>query len=485
MSHADLERALYLAQAIAVETQCPFYRYFPDRGPLARKHYPKHIEFFRAGRTHMQRLMMAANRVGKTDAGAYEVTCHATGLYPDWWEGRRFDHPVEVWACGTTSETLRDIVQAKLFGKVDPNTGVKTDPGMVPAHLIVGSTRRPHGLTGSLETVWVRHVSGGTSVIGLKMYEQGRKSFEGTAKHVVWDDEEPPEDVYTEQLYRTATTKGITLVTFTPLQGMSNVVTGFMKPANAEARAVKKVVIAGWDDVPHLDPETKRALLATTPPFQREARTKGLPQLGSGAIYQIPISDLLVDPFPIPPHWKRAWGADTGGGAKPTAATWGAKDPASNILYVYADYRRESPEPAVHIAAIKAKGAWIPGVADAAALLTTADDAEQIIRLWQRSGLDVTLPDKAVESGIQAVWEMLTAGLIKVFRSCSAFIEEYEQYHRDEKGRVVKKNDHVMDAWRYLVYSGMKRAKVQPPPKNSTPSGRRPSSPGSPHAWLG
>jgi phage terminase large subunit-like protein len=106
------------------------------------------------------------------------------------------------------------------------------------------------------------------SVLGIKSYEQGRQSFEGTAKPVIWDDEEPPGDVYTEQLYRTVTTKGIVLVTFTPLQGMSDVVRGFLEPDSDEAREFKWVIQAGWKDVPHLDGEEKRALLASTPLHQ-------------------------------------------------------------------------------------------------------------------------------------------------------------------------------------------------------------------------
>jgi len=65
---------------------------------------------------------MAANRVGKTVVGAYEMTCHLTGVYPHWWEGRRFDHAVDTWACGDTSETTRDIVQKELMGPLGSPT---------------------------------------------------------------------------------------------------------------------------------------------------------------------------------------------------------------------------------------------------------------------------------------------------------------------------------------------------------------------------
>jgi phage terminase large subunit-like protein len=70
----------------------------------------------------------------------------------------------------------------------------------------------------------VRHVSGGTSTIGLKSFDQGRKKFQGTAKDCIWLDEEPPMDVYTECLTRTMTRNGIMICTFTPLEGLSDVV---------------------------------------------------------------------------------------------------------------------------------------------------------------------------------------------------------------------------------------------------------------------
>jgi phage terminase large subunit-like protein len=396
-----------------------------------------------------------------TEAGAYEVTCHITGRYPDWWQGKRFDKPGEWWACGTTSETLRDIVQSKLFGSWENvQQGRDLTGGMVPVDAIESFTRRPHGLPGSLETVRVRHVSGGVSIVGLKMYEQGRKSFEGTSKAGIWCDEEPDEDIYTEMLFRTMTTGGITLVTFTPLQGMSEVVSGFLTPANESAKKFKVVINAGWDDVPHLSEEAKEHLLATTPPFQRLARSKGIPQLGAGAIYQFAEDDLKVQPFPIPRHFPRWFALDAGGGAGPTAISWFARDPVTDVKFIYDVYKRESPELAVHMAALDARGKWIPGVGDAAALVTDGKDAEQIVVKYQQAGYDIILADKSVEAGIQDVWEEMTAARFKVFAHCTAFFDEFRLYHRDEKGRIVKKNDHVMDTTRYGIRSGVKRGKT-------------------------
>jgi hypothetical protein len=93
-------------------------RYYPDSGPLRRELYPKHLEVFRAGRDYSERLLIAANRIGKTEGvGAYETTLHLTGQYPDWWEGKRFSGPITAWVAGDTSKTVRDIVQVKILGQ--------------------------------------------------------------------------------------------------------------------------------------------------------------------------------------------------------------------------------------------------------------------------------------------------------------------------------------------------------------------------------
>src|SRR5215469_14072882 len=310
-----------------------FVTVFPDSGPLGREFYPKHLEFFAAGATYKERLFMAANRVGKTVAGAFEATCHLTGRYPHWWQGRRFENATDGWACGTNSQTTRDVVQGVLLGR-------STGQGMIPTEAIL-RTVAGRGITGSIETVWVKHVSGKTSKLGFKTYEQGRRAFEGEAKDFVWCDEEPPMDVYTELLYRLLTTKGIISTTFTSLLGMSEVVTSFLEPADGESKKSKYVVQAGWKDVPHLDEEEKRKLVVNTPPYQVKARTDGEPVLGSGAIYPIDEAEITVPAFPIPIDWPRAFGMDVGWNR--TAVVWGARDPGSGVIYLYSEHWQGEP----------------------------------------------------------------------------------------------------------------------------------------------
>jgi phage terminase large subunit-like protein len=211
--------------------QAPANKHFnPGDVIFARALYSKHLEFFRAGLTYRERCFMAANKISKTlGGGGYEVSCHLTGLYPLWWEGRRFDHPTRVWAAGETNETTRDIIQTTLLGEVTHRTqrrGV-SGTGVVPGALL-GEPTWKQGVPELVDTIKVRHVAGGWSELGMKAYNQGRGSFQGTAKHVIWLDEEPPMDVYGECLIRTATTNGIIMLTFTPLKGMSKVALQFL-----------------------------------------------------------------------------------------------------------------------------------------------------------------------------------------------------------------------------------------------------------------
>ena len=202
---------------------------YPDTGPLRRELYARHLQFFRLGAKAgiNERGFMAANRVGKTwGAGGYELTLHLTGDYPQWWEGRRFTHPVDAWAAGDTAETTRDIIQRCLLGPIDA-----FGTGLIPGASLVGEPTRRRAVADAVDTVAVRHASGGTSLLGFKSYDQGRRKFQGTAKHVIWEDEEPPADVHSECLLRLMTVDGLLMLTFTPLSGISEVVFRYIKEA--------------------------------------------------------------------------------------------------------------------------------------------------------------------------------------------------------------------------------------------------------------
>jgi phage terminase large subunit-like protein len=411
--------------------------YYPDNGPLRRELYPKHLEFFRLGAEKRERLFLAANRIGKTEgAGGYEATLHLTGNYPKWWQGRRFNRPVTIWAAGDTRQTVRDSIQKKLLGPPG-NHGT----GLIPRESLA-RVANASGIPDAVETVWVKHASGGISVLGFKSYDQGRASFQATEQDLVWLDEEPPMDVYTECLLRTMTNNGQVVLTFTPLLGMSAVVQSFLPGGVLPEKqdGAQAVVSATWDDVPHLTETAKAEMLARIPPFQREARSKGLPQLGAGLIYPVPESTFIIDPFEIPKHWPRAYGLDVGW--KKTAAIFGAYDRETDTAYIYSEHYQGESEPAVHAAAIKARG-LIPGAIDPASRGRTQTDGKRLIEEYRGLGLELTEAANAVEAGLLAVWNRLSTGRLKIMRNVQNLLAEMRLYRRDEKGKVVKENDHA------------------------------------------
>jgi hypothetical protein len=275
--------------------------------------------------------------------------------------------------------------------------------------------------------------------------------------------------VYDEGQVRLMTTRGISTLTFTPLQGLTALVLHLLGGADlasangepiANTEANRAIVMCGWDDVPHLDEQAKAELFAKLPPHQRDARTKGVPALGAGAIYPVPETDIAVDPFQIPPHWPRSYGMDVGWNR--TAAIWGAIDRDNDVVYLYNEHYRGQAEPSIHAEAIRARGKWIYGAIDPAARGRSQVDGEQLLQKYRDLGLNLQPAVNTVETGLYEVWQRLSTGRIKVFKSLSNWLSEYRIYRRDEKGRVVKENDHAMDASRYLVMTGLSLARVEP-----------------------
>jgi phage terminase large subunit-like protein len=200
--------------------------------------------FFAAGKEHRERLMLAANRVGKSlGVGGYETVLHLTGEYPDWWPGRRFPHPINAWAAGDTSNTVRDILQKEILLGSHGDFGT----GLIPKNKIDRVTWK-RNVPEAVQDIFVKHASGKNSQLTLKSYDQGRESFQGTAQHLVWLDEEMPLNIYTECLLRTMTTNGMILLTFTPLKGKTEVINMFL-PEGHEAIGEDGVVVVSSNSI--------------------------------------------------------------------------------------------------------------------------------------------------------------------------------------------------------------------------------------------
>lgn len=444
------------------------YRFYPDDdqpGFPARHRYQKHLEFFRAGRNAFARYAMCGNGLGKTEGmGGYELIWHARGVYPHWWEGKQFDRPIDVWVVGKTQKDVRDTLQTKLLGRPyeEINGG-----GMFPADWVdFKSIKRVSAPAGTIDTFRVRHVSGGYSYVTFKSYEQGLSAFYGAEKDIVWFDEPPPVAIYSQGVQRTRNREGaFVMVTATPIEGRTETVKMFLD----EPDPSRVIIRAGWDDVPHLTEEWKQNALANTPIYLRNAVKYGDPTRTGGAVYPIDEKQFVIEPFRIPDHFKWVYGMDCGWHY--TACVFYAYDPDRDIMYLVADYKDggidknsgERIDYTIHATRIKSRAKILsgmddmPGVADASAI--NQKDGEQMLKLYRSCGLNLHLPDKAVNAGIAAVTERICSGRHKVFNTNVQWLNEFRDYSVDDDGKPIKVNDHEMDASRYAVLSGVKLAK--------------------------
>lgn len=418
------------------------------------KPYKKQLEFH--GCTARERLFEAGNQLGKTYAGGAEVSYHLTGLYPDWWKGRRFNSPVKIWVAGESGESTRDNPQRILFGEIGD-----WGSGLIPKHLI-GKNSLARGVSDLIDNCAVKHVSGKDSRVFFKSYGKGREKWQGETIHGVWFDEEPPPDVYSEGMTRTNKYLGFVMVTFTPLKGMSDVVMRFYKTEDVN-RSITKMTIYDVVDEEHgiYTAEQAEDIINSYPEYEREARAFGNPMLGSGRLF--PISEEVIkvgEDYVVPARWPKIIGIDFGWGDHPTAAVKASWDKDSDRIVITDCYRRSERENfiEVHAAAIRAMGgnkipvAW-PHDGNSAGRFK---GGSTVMEMYRDAGLNMIQEHASFDTGgfalipsIKRLFERMKTGRLKVFNHLSDWFEEFRMYHM-KNGKVNDINDDLLSATRYL-----------------------------------
>jgi phage terminase large subunit-like protein len=407
----------------------------------------KQRDFHALGSTKRYRLLRAGNQLGKTTAGASEMAMHLTGIYPEWWIGRRYEHKINAWVGGKSGEAVRDSVQKLLMGDVgDYGTG------MIPKDCI-GETINGRGVMGALDYVMVKHVNGGWSSVKFKNYEQGREVWQSSTLDIVWFDEEPPEDIYAEGCTRIASKEnGMVYITFTPLKGMTSVVRGFLQGNNPDCSDTNITLL----DAEHLSDKQKEVILRNYSPHERQARANGIPMMGEGTVFQIAQEAISVERFELPKWYKIIGGIDFGW-QHPTAAVRLAWNPDDDIIYVTHVYKKKEATPVIHTSALKAWGkltfAWPHD-----GLAHDKGSGEQLAEIYRKEGLELLgeraqFPDHrghGVEAGLTEMRMRMETGRLKVFSHLTEWFEEFRLYHYKD-GKVVKEYDDLLCATRYAM----------------------------------
>ena len=412
-------------------------------------------EFIKDTKEFSAVCLCAANRIGKTYTGTYIDAIHLMGEYPYGWEGHKFDQPILAWLLGYSGEKTRDLLQQELFGRFEEG---KLSGGLIPADLIV-DYKSMAGTSGALREVRIKHVSGGVSVCQFWSYSQGQHALMGDSVDWYHIDEEPKDQsIYPQVLTRTATGDrgrgGRGILTFTPENGRTDLVVKFMDDPGRGQRFIQK----GWDDAPHLSDDVKSTLLESFPVHQRDMRTKGIPMLGHGKIYDMSEDFITCDSFEIPKHFKVINGMDFGWD-HPQAHTQLAWDVDNDIYYVTRAWKARQVLPDSAWGSVKSWAKDVPTSWPLDGLQTEKGSGKQQKKFYQEAGFKMlhdraTWPDgsNGVEAGLFEIRDLMQKGKFKIFSGLRDVFDEIGQYHRDDKGKIVKVRDDLLDAIRYRLY---------------------------------
>lgn len=416
-----------------------------------------------AGKDNRFRLTLAGNQVGKTLTTCVEDTFHLTGNYPDWWNGVRFEHPTRGWICSITSETSRDILQAELLGE-------PIGTGLIPKEDILNISHRQAGISNVIDKVEVRNKFGSKpSIAQFKSYDQGWRKFQGANKiDFIHMDEEPdsnnakeariPTEIMTRMVARPHSRLYASL---TPLLGSTPMIRKMQETVGQGSF----IITASWDDAPHLTNESKRELMGQYPDFEIDARTKGIPMMGSGRVFRFGEETIKIEPFEIPRHFARITGIDYGQN-HPNGTAALAIDRDTDVWYIYYTERAENQQVPLHVMTLNNIGGrdasrWIP-VAGPHDGLNRESDGKALADKYIEAGANLLFDtaryddDKGgkqpVEPIVMEFNERAQTGRLKVFVTCWHFFDEMRSYHRDDSGNIVAKRDDVLKA---AMYAGM------------------------------
>lgn len=211
--------------------------------------------------------------------------------------------------------------------------------------------------------------------------------------------------------------------------------------------------------MPHLTKSQKDDHWNSLKPHERDARSKGVPGLGEGAIFPVSDESILEDPFEIPKHWRQIGGLDFGYD-HPFGAVKLAHDLDTDTVHIASEYRERQATPIIHAAALKPWGKWLPWAWPHDGLEHDKGSGEQLAQQYRDQDLGLFLEratfedgTNGVEAGLSDMLDRMLTGRWKVFKTCPLWMEEKRLYHRkkNDQGRIaiVKLRDDLISASRY------------------------------------
>ena len=308
-------------------------------------------------------------------------------------------------------------------------------------------------------------------------FEQDLDKFGGAALHRVHYDEEPPSNIRRESTMRLIDYGGDELFTMTPLHGMSWMFDDIWEPYTKGLLTDSTVVLVDMDDNPHLDEKTKKRALAGLSEEERQARKSGRFVHFAGMIYDEFSRNFHVIPEvdEVPKGAKVYVGIDPG--SRHMAAVVWTYLTAENVMVQFDELALQGHTVQGVCDAIKMRnmrwgakdedgkllGPLLPSwyVIDPAARNVMHQTGRSDQMEYTSNGIITILGQNAVTPGINKVKERLQNRKLFVTANCQETISEFRKYRwatatrteDDAKERPVKRDDHLLDALRYVVMS--------------------------------
>lgn len=394
-------------------------------------------------------VVFGGNRVGKTKISSFILACHLTGVYPDWWTGHRFSRPVEIGIIGKTNRAVRDVMQVALLGpSMEPGTG------MIPKDALAKAPTKQQGVPDLVDTIFVKHVSGGISTAKLFSCQQGPEVIMGQNWDLAAFDEEPTQEMYDQARMRIVSRNGIMLLTFTPEDGLTSLCDYLLRlPEDMCER-----VFITWDDAAVFMPAEERERQAREmPEWQKEFRMYGRPSVGErGRVFKYSRDMFVIDPIEPEKTWRRVAGLDVGYGHATCAIDLYIDDRTTEpTYYVVNEYFSREELPDTHAAKLRGWGD-VDFYIDPSSRRRAPTDGQNLFDMYKNRGLNIVLANNDVDASILFINQLLANKQLFICSNCTTLIEQMGLYRRviDKKtnrSTILKRDDDAIDPFRYAL----------------------------------
>lgn len=391
------------------------------------------------------KAFIGGNRSGKTTAGAVDVILECIGQHPLQKTGKRPAPPL-FWrvVCVDFTNGIEKIILPKI-------------KEWIPASYLINGRWKDSWLERSRTLTLANG-----SQIEFMSANQDRDKFQGTSRDGVWIDEEIDKPIFHECRMRLLDRGGRSILTLTPLSGMTWVYDDiYLKKDDPHIH----VVTASTHDNPHLNPAEIELIACGLSDEERRIRLNGEFVSLQGLVFK-EFTDgppYVIEPFAIPSDWTHYIGIDPHL-RTPTAALFAACD-RDNNLYVYDELYMEGLISDIAPAILDKIGnnQWFSAVIDPASGQPHPVSGVSIRDEFARFGLAARNPKKDIHVGLNRVREYLKCDQrynkprLFIFDSCRRLRYEITHYIWQPdpvygaKQLPRKCNDHLLDCLRYII----------------------------------